>query len=165
MECMKELDVDDVLNVVFPDSTGNLRRDSSGKIKFVNLFADYAKIEVKDVVLSNEWYHECSDNTISQSHISLQWSYSFFNINIDHDLMTRLRGQHDYFKPSQQGGPLLFILLLRDILSLSESAADDLHDQVSLLQIDQVPGECQNDFGVPSDVVFPFQQISPGLTI
>jgi hypothetical protein len=140
-ERMKDFDVDDVFNVVFPDSNGNLRRDFSGKIKFVNLFVDYAKIEVKDVVLSNEWYHECSDNTISQSHISLQWSYSFFNINIDPDLMTRLRGQHDYFKPSQQGGPLLFILLLRDILSLSESAADDLHDQVSQLRIDRVPGE------------------------
>jgi hypothetical protein len=83
----------------------------------------------------------CSDNTIIQCHISLQWSYSFFNTNIDPDLMARLCGPHEYFNSSQQGGPLLFIQLVRDIQSISDSAAEDLRLQVSLLRIDRVPGK------------------------
>jgi cbb3-type cytochrome oxidase subunit 1 len=54
----KQYDVADVFSIVFPDSQGNLLRDSSGSIETVNLFSHFTELTVAQVAASNLWYSE-----------------------------------------------------------------------------------------------------------
>jgi hypothetical protein len=139
-ERMEQFDLAGVFNIVFPDPTGTLKMDNPGTVSVVNLFSEYSKVEVCDVAASNRWFHENFEDT-SEIHTNLQWSYAFLANNMEKALSNRVRRQHDAFPEPERGGPLLFILLLQDLLHVAESAADDLHAQLKRLRIDAIPGE------------------------
>ena len=61
--------------------------------------------------------------------------------NIETDLSHRLQQKYDRFTPLQQGVPLLFILLLQDLLLSTESSLKGLYEQLRVYHIDKVSGE------------------------
>jgi hypothetical protein len=65
-------DVADVFSIVFPDSNGNLAKDSQGNVKTVNLFSHFTDLSVKEVAASNRWYSKYTDD--SQDRFIPIWS-------------------------------------------------------------------------------------------
>jgi hypothetical protein len=74
-------------------------------------------------------------------HTNLNWSYYLLKNNIDPLLMSRLQSKYDAFTPSQRGGPLLFALLMAELLYTNESAVHTLKDQIQKYKINKVPRE------------------------
>jgi hypothetical protein len=138
----KIYDMADVFTIVFPDpaSPGSLIQEN-GSVKTRNLFTDYATISVPEVAASNAFYHAYTTDNVDQLHTNLQWTYYYFSNNIENDLSHRLQQKYDHFTSLQQGGPLLFILLLQDLLLSTESSLKGLQDQLKLYRIDKIAGE------------------------
>jgi hypothetical protein len=81
-------DIADVFNILFPDSSGNLERNSSGAVKTSNLFYNFTEVSVAQVATSNRWYSEYTDDACDQVHTNLEWSRVYFAKNVDSGLYT-----------------------------------------------------------------------------
>jgi hypothetical protein len=138
-EHFKTYDMDDVPNIVFPTdvAAGPDLKVEAGKAITKNLF--------KDVAASNEWYHSYTDNDADdrsgQMHMNLLWTYQFLKNNVEPVMLTRLIQKHDKFPDMQQGGLLLFALLMRELLFMTEAAINNLAEQMKNYKINKVPGE------------------------
>jgi hypothetical protein len=111
------------------------------RVKSIDLLSDYANVSVAQVAASNQFYHTWTDNAVDQMHTNLNWSYYLLKNNIDPLLMSRLQPKYDAFTPAQRGGPLLFALLMAELLYTNESAVHTLKDQIQKYKINKVPGE------------------------
>ena len=111
------------------------------RLKMIDLLTDYANVSVAQVATSNQFYHLWTDNAVDQMHTNLNWSYYLLKNNIDPLLMSRLQPKYDAFPVSQRGGPLLFALLMAELLYTNESAVQTLKDQIEKYKINKVPGE------------------------
>jgi hypothetical protein len=146
-EHFKTYDMDDVWNIVFPTdvAAGPNLKVEAGKAVTKNLFMEYANIDIKDVAASNEWYHSYTDNDSddrsNQMHTNLLWMYQFLKNNVEPVMLTRLIQKHDRFPDMQQGGTLLFALLMRELLFTTEAAFKNLAEQMKNYKINKVPGE------------------------
>jgi hypothetical protein len=136
-EHFQTYDMDDVWNIVFPTevaANSGLKIDMAGKAITKNLFTEYANIDIKDVAASNEWYHlytdNDADNRSSQMHTNLLWTYQFLKNNVEPVMVTRLIQKHDKFPDMQQGGTILFALLMRELLFTTEAAVKNLAEQM-----------------------------------
>jgi hypothetical protein len=132
----------DVFSIVTPTSSGGLLTDASGaRVITADLLQEYTSISIAAVAQSNRWYHEFTDNTTDQFHTNLQWSYHFLKNNIDPGLLSSLQQSHDKFDPKERGGPLLFALLMQELLFTSESSVIALKEQLRSYKINTVAGE------------------------
>jgi hypothetical protein len=128
----------DVLDIVFPDAAGNLETDSSGNPRVMNLFTHFTDLEVGQVAESNRWYVAYTDDQVDQSSTKLDWSYSFFVHNIEGGLLGILSERYHHFPEEEQEGPLLYMLLMRELFFLANQTAKT---QLQRFRIDKVPGE------------------------
>jgi hypothetical protein len=147
-EHFKTYDMDDVWNIVFPAdvAVGPDLKVGAGKAITKNLFTEYANINIKDVTASNEWYHSYTDNKADdrsgQMHTNLLWMYHFLKNNIEPVMLTRLIQKHDKFPDMQQGGTILFALLMCELLfTTTEAAVKNLAEQMKNYKINKVPGK------------------------
>lgn len=138
-------DFSDVFNIFYPDpiaNDGSLTIDpSTGTSVSRNLFTEYSSVSVLDVAKSIRWLHEYTDDSTDQFHTNLQWSYHYLKNNIENSLMDRLQSKYDSFAPIEQGGPLLYVILLQDLLFAAEKSVKGLHDQLKSYRVDKVAGE------------------------
>ena len=132
-------DILDVFNIVYPNQ--NDLKQESGEVVTTHLLEGYASISVAEVASSNHWFHEWTDDDKDQFHTNLNWSYHVLKNNIDPVLMARLQSKYDHFTTLEQGGPLLFILLMNELLFTNESAIRTLKDQIEKCKISKVAGE------------------------
>jgi hypothetical protein len=116
-------DIADVFHVVFPDSSGNLERTSSGAVKTSNLFYSFTEVTVAQVAASNRWYSEYADDARDQCHTNLEWSRVYFANNVDSGLYTIINDNHRRHAQEEQGGPLLFMLLMQELFFLAQKTA------------------------------------------
>jgi hypothetical protein len=105
------------------------------------LLTEYARLDVAQVAASNQWYHNWTEDAATQMHTNLNWSYHFLKNNIEATLMARLQPKYEAFETSQRGGPLLFMLLMQELLYTNESAVSAMKDQVEKYKISKVAGE------------------------
>jgi hypothetical protein len=136
-------DVADVFSIVFPDSNGNLAKDSQGNVKTVNLFSHFTDLSVKEVAASNRWYSEYTDDSQDQFHTNLEWTRAYFVNNFDPGLYSSISDHHKRHSKEEQGGPLLFIfmLLMHDLFFVAQKTASTLHSLLKKFRINTVPGE------------------------
>jgi hypothetical protein len=112
---LKDLDMLDVFHIVFPDAAGNLETDTFGNPRVMNLFTHFTELEVGEVAASDRWYSTFTDDQVDQSSTNLDWSYSFFAHNIEGGLLGILTERYNRFTEEEQGGPLLYMLLMREL--------------------------------------------------
>jgi hypothetical protein len=134
-------DVSDVFNIVFPDTTGNLLKDPTGSVKTVNLFHHFTDLSVVQVAASNRWYSEFTDDSKDQFHTNLEWTRVYFVNNVDAGLFTIINDNHKRHDREEQGGPLLFMLLMQELFFIAQKTATSLHTLMKQFRIDSVPGE------------------------
>jgi hypothetical protein len=136
-------DMADVFNLVYPvDLTARPDLLPLGGIpKTTNLWEEYSNVSVETVAKSNAWYHLWTNDDDDQFHTNMNWSYLFLKSIIDPAIMSRLQSKYDPFPKVQQGGPLLFILLMNELMHSNESAVKALKEQVIKYNIAKVAGE------------------------
>lgn len=129
-------DIGDTFTIMIPisvQSVINIERE-----KF-NLFEDYSVLHPSHVANSNAWYKTWVKNEYIQEDMAI--TYRTLQNNCDEDLWATCRELYDDFRPVQQGGPLMLILLLQRIQNQSEQALDHLKKQVEELKLNKIEGE------------------------
>ena len=129
-------DIIDVCNIVEPE-TNFLE---SMEIRGVhNLLADHSQLTPPMVAISNFFYNTCVDQEYIGDNMSLL--FQFLKNNTDEDLWTKCLEDYQAFHPLQQGGPLMFILILKRIRDSSESAVLRVRASLEKLKIKNLEGE------------------------
>jgi hypothetical protein len=71
--------------------------------------------------------------------------------NIDSSLYTIINEHHKRYSNAEQGGPLLFMLLMQDLFFVAKKTSSTLHSLLKKFRIDAFPGE--NIKGVTTTVM------------
>ena len=79
-----------------------------------------------------------SDSCISKN---MNLIFKLAQNNMDDHLCTKCLEEYKEFHPVQQGGPLMFFLIIRRIQSSSETAIEHLKKQIKNLKLRDLPGE------------------------
>ena len=159
-EHMQAYDIADVFTLVLPvdvtadadlqmenelDANGDPKQDANGNniqtAKTKDLLSSYASIDIATIANSNTWYHKYTNDHQLQFHTNLDWSYHVLKANIEPSLMSQLQAKYDKFPPLQQGGPLLFGLLMKSLLHTNDSVVRTLTDQIKKYKISSHSGE------------------------
>jgi hypothetical protein len=144
-KCVKHLqcfDMLDVFQIVFPDANGILEMDSTGTTaRSVSLFTHFTELEVGQVAASNRWYNTFTNDAVDQAATNLDWSYTFFSNNIEAGLLGILSERYNRYPEEEQGGPLLYMLLMKELFFVAKQTAKTLHAQLKRYRIDKIPGE------------------------
>ena len=104
-----------------------------------DLFDDYPKLNPEIVAMSNAYRNRWIDQDFVASDLEL--TYSLLKKNTDEDLFHKCLRDYDQFHPMQQGGSLIFILIMKRIQNESEQHMAHLQDQVQTLKISGIEGE------------------------
>lgn len=132
--------------IIFPyaDAAGNITpqlvAETNGSPVQIDLMVDYASLKISEVATSSQWYRQYTTADMDLS-TDLDWSYRMLKANIESKLMMQLQQQYDQFPLSQQGGPLLLILLLKSLLHTNEAVVRKLFDLVKTYKIRDQAGE------------------------
>jgi hypothetical protein len=122
----------DVFTIIYPAADESVATT-------LDLYTEFAKISIDDVARSNLWYREwLSDPWFEEN---LQLTYDYFQQNVSDDLWMKVCETYDHFKPSEQGGPLFFILMMNHLLSDTEEAASSLVARITDFKITNIRGE------------------------
>ena len=128
-------DMHDVFTIVTPDGTGpDLKTDAPPK----DLYTYYGELSEEDVAASNEWYSTWPRKSWYRENLMLtakQLEASMKN------LWTKVYERYKRYKTEQQGGPLLFVIMMKLLVTHTEQATKTLVDTVENLKISKVRGE------------------------
>ena len=142
-------DMADVFTIIFPTIAGgktletteitNNMGDTVQVPKPVDLYAQYDKLTEEDVARSCEWYNKwmaknyyCDDLTLTYRHLDNNMTYKLFNKTFE---------CYEAYPILQQGGPILFIIMMKTLISSSDKATDYLKSMVKQLKITDFKGE------------------------
>ena len=133
---MTQYDIIDVLTVVVPV---DYQHTPTIETKTYDLLTDYSQLHVTNVAASCGWYNKW----VTSPYIAQNMAFvlTLLQNNTDESLFALCRDQYDEFHPMEQGGPLMFYLILHRIQDSSEQALDQLKIQLEALDISTIPGE------------------------
>ena len=131
----QQYDMCDVFMVIFPLSEGSRTLED----KCLDLYTQYNKITEEEVAASCEWYNKWT--TKEYYHDTLMLTFKHLENNMTHKLFDKCFEHYDIYPPIQQGGPLLFIIMMKMLVSSSEEATQHLKDMVKNLKISDFKGE------------------------
>ena len=144
----KLFDYADVFNIVFPiqgSTTGDLEEevDENGTTitKTRDLFRFYTQLTPSEVAKSCQWYHEYTDDGQDRLHENLMWSFHSLENNTDPSFFHALNQIYQKYDEVQRGGPLLFVLVMNELLFTNESSISALAKQIKDYKINKIPGE------------------------
>ena len=130
-------DVANVFHIVIPL---NIHESSALTSESYNLFSDFAILTPQVVACSNYWYHEWYDDDELSSE-NLGFIYQCLEKNTDPDLWKSCMDEYDRCGVSNQGGTLMFLLLMKKIFMMSEATLVSLQNSIKVLKISDVIGE------------------------
>ena len=139
----------DVFTIVFPTISGGktletteITNDMGETVrvpKTVGLYAQYDDLTEEDIAHSCEWYNKwmaksyyCNDLTLTYCHLENNMTYKLFNKTFE---------CYEAYPILQQGGPLLFIIMMKTLISSSDEATDYLKSMVKQLKITDFKGK------------------------
>jgi hypothetical protein len=129
-----QFDMHDVCTILLLDST-----DNKTVVHEKDLFRDYQSLRIEDVARSNDWYHKWPiAKTYAQN---LQLTYKFLQNNVADKLWEKCFERYTKFKPTEQGGPLFFLIMLQQLVSNTDEAARALQLRLEKLNISEITGE------------------------
>ena len=137
-------DIVDVFTIVSAHDllqTGNVNKTSDGAPETYNLFYDYPRLHPADVGTSNAWYHLWLSQNQPYIKDNMRYTFEMLHSNTDEKLWSKCLEDYEEYHPTQQGGPLMFFLILKRIQNSSESACDHLKRKVITLKISKLEGE------------------------
>lgn len=128
-----EHDIGDCMRILKPDSHG------FPMLTEYNLFDDYMKIDPVVVAQSNTLYHRYVVEPYVGQNITL--IYNMLKNNTQETLFFQCLELYLKYHPMQQGGPLMWSLILQKISSRTEQQLDYLKTKVKQLRISSLEGE------------------------
>ena len=129
-------DMDDVFKIVFPVSEGSRKLQ---KTKPVDLYTNYEQVTAEEVALSNEWYREWVDDDCQRENLLL--TYKQLENSMTPKLFDKFFEKYEAYPERQKGGPLLFIIMMEELVTNSEQATTYLKKMVTTLKIRDFQGE------------------------
>lgn len=131
-----EYDISDVFTVLVPH---DVRNTSILENDRYDLFEDYMVIDPDLVAQSNVYYNRyCEDKFVSEN---LALTYNMLKNNTEEILFQKCLEEYDRYHPFQQGGPLMFSLIMKKISSGTEQQIDYLKQKADQLRISSLEGE------------------------
>ena len=127
-------DMHDVFTIVVPEADGKRLKEEA-----YNLYTEYATVTADMVAASNTWYNTWPKGPTWQE--NLNWSYQFFEYNVSQDVAEKVNEAYMLYPIQARGGPLFFILLMRQLLSQTEEAVLALQARLKKLNLKNIPGE------------------------
>ena len=124
----QQYDMCDVFTVVFPLSEGSRTLED----KFLDLYTQYDKITEEEVAASCEWYNKWTAKEYYHDNLTL--TFKHLENNMTHKLFDKCFERYDTYPPIQQGGPLLFIIMMKTLVSSSEQATQHLVSYNQLME-------------------------------
>ena len=109
------------------------------KTETFNLTQDYPKLSPDVVAMSNAYYNMWSAEDYISSNLEL--TYEVMQKNTEERLFNKCLEDYDRYHPMQQGGPLMFSLVMSRIHNESEKHMEHLKKKVEALKISTVEGE------------------------
>jgi hypothetical protein len=138
--CIK-FDMADVFQVV-PVTRQDVNRGVLSSHSPTDLFANYSTLSNQDVALSTEWYRTWTNPLSEPSwEQNLVLTLELLEKNCTSDLWNKCLETHMSFPPIQQGGPLMFRIIMDKLQSDTEDAVQHLCDTVKALKISEQVGE------------------------
>ena len=133
-------DCGEVFTIVIPFDVEHSPRIKS---QTFDLFRDYATLHPAVVANSNAWYNNwVTDSTIREN---LTLTFECLTNNTEPTLWSKAFEDHEEYKPFQQGGPLIFLCILKRIMAMSEASISYLQLRVKELKLSDLPGENVDD--------------------
>ena len=142
-------DMADVFTIVFPMVAGgktletteitNNMGDAVRVPNMVDLYAQYDELTEEDVARSCEWYNKWTARNYYRDDLTL--TYRHLENNMTYKLFNKTFKRYKAYPILQQGGPLLFIIMMKTLISSSDEATDYLKSMVKQLKITDFKGE------------------------
>ena len=128
----------DVFTVIFPLSEGSCTLED----KSLDLYTQYDEITEEEVAASCEWYNKWMAKEYYRDNLTLiTLTFKHLENNMTHKLFYKCFEHYETYPPIQQGGPLLFIIMMKTLVSSSKEATQHLKDMVKNLKIANFKGE------------------------
>ena len=131
----QQYDMCAMFTVVFPLSDGSRMLED----RSLDLYTQYDKITEEEVAASCESYNKWTAKEYYPDNLTL--SFYHFENNMTHKLFDKCFECYDTYPPIKQGGPLLFVIMMKMLISSSEKATQHLKDMVKNLKIANFKGE------------------------
>ena len=141
IEHLADYDMDDVFVIQFPQDETLASSTLSAAKRPVNILTHYQDIDIKAVALSNKFYHMWTVNANHQMHTNLRWSYYFLRNQMDYALWNTIQSKYSEFEPAERGGPLLFALMIKELLYTSDSVCASIKDHIKSAKISDYDNE------------------------
>ena len=125
----------EVFTAVFPLSEGSRTLED----KHLDLYTQYDEITEEEVAASCEWYNKWTAKEYYRDNLTL--TFKHLENNMTHRLFDKCFERYDTYPPIQQGGPLLFVIMMKTLVSSSEEATQHLKDMVKNLKSADFKGE------------------------
>jgi hypothetical protein len=129
-----QYDMHDVFTILIPDPG-----DHKKILQKKDLFTEYPSVHIEDVLTSNDWYNKWPQEDTHQQ--NLQLTYKFFQSNANDKLWEKSFERYSKYPNTQKGGPLFFFIMLQQLVSNSEEAAQSLQLRLEHLSIGEIDGE------------------------
>ena len=107
-----------------------------------NLLRDYATITVDQIRKSNLWYSQQPKGEHKRVFKeNLDWSESYLDNSMSNNLRARIVDKYRKFNSAQRGGPLLFKLMMDELVINTRDVADHLVNKLEGYDLSKVKGE------------------------
>jgi hypothetical protein len=133
--CVK-YDLHGVFNIVDAKDPKN---DSSIDGSLGNVFKSYATLTLDSVARSNEWYRRWAVSEEYENNLRL--SLDFLQRNTTDSLWEKCLEKHNLYPPEQQGGPLIFLIMMKKIQTNTEDAVRYLVEGIQKMKLSDFDGE------------------------
>jgi Zinc knuckle len=108
-------------------------------VSALDLFTDYSHITEQSVADSNRWYKKWTKEPYFRE--NLQLTYDFLENNCTEELLEKCLEVYDEFDIECQGGPLLFIIMIKKLQLDTDNAVQYLINNVKNMKITNYEGE------------------------
>jgi Zinc knuckle len=108
-------------------------------VSTLDLFTDYSHITEQSVADSNRWYKKWPKEPYYRE--NLQLTYDFLENNCTEELLEKCLEVYDDFDVECQGGPLLFIIMIKKLQLDTDNAVQYLINNVKNMKITNYEGE------------------------
>jgi hypothetical protein len=129
-------DMDDVFQIVFPETQGSSHLRHT---KIVDLYTSYEKVTIEEVAQSNEWYRLWVETDHQRENLLL--TYKQLENSMSAKLFDKCFEKYEAFPDNQKGGPLLFVIMMKELVTNSEQATTYLKKMLSTMKIRDLQGE------------------------
>ncbi|KAL7568008.1 hypothetical protein ACA910_004593 [Epithemia clementina (nom. ined.)] len=131
-----QYDMCDVFKIVFPALPGC--RELSDRTP-VDLYTHYDEVTEEEVAQSCEWYRKYTKKNYYRENLLL--TFRHLENNMTHRLFDKTFERYESYPELQAGGPLLFAIMMKHLVSNSEEAISHLKKMIKDMKISKFTGE------------------------